>query len=76
MTYYAVIHEWDHPRGYPSFGLASSIHTELDGAENALAYCEAMQADNRPGSEGRYFIVEMTPTAHPEHREADREGEG
>lgn len=61
---YGVIHESHtgnkRDNTHVDYGLASMVHTTLDGAENALAYCEALQERRTPGSEGRYFIVRMT----------------
>ena len=61
--WYGVLHEVTHVRSdgesRTDIGLASMIHATREGAENALAYCEGMQERDRPGSDGRYFIVAM-----------------
>jgi hypothetical protein len=58
MKGWAVLHENDIGRG-PEYGVASSVHLERERAENALGYCLAMQEAGRPGTEGRYFIVQV-----------------
>lgn len=42
------------------YGIASSLHDTYAGAENQLAYCQAMQGRDFPGSGGRYFIAMAT----------------
>jgi hypothetical protein len=55
---WAVIHETDIGRG-PEYGVAGGPYPQWASAENQLAYCHGMQADQRHGSEGRYFIAEI-----------------
>lgn len=55
---YVVIHETDFGRG-PEYGAASGILPTREAAENQLAYCEGMQAEGRPGSEGAYYVAQV-----------------
>lgn len=63
-TWYVVVHESTlrNSRGdvRVDYGVASSLHESREIAENHLAYCEGMQAREFPGSEGRYFVAEVT----------------
>lgn len=64
MTWYIVIHEYtlDDGRGNTrtDYNVCSSLHPTREGAENQLAYCQGMQEQGRPGSDGRYFIATVT----------------
>lgn len=59
---YVVIHEWPRPGGRLTYAAVSSVWDDFDAADNQLAYCLAMQEDGRRGSEGRYFIAELSET--------------
>lgn len=64
QTWYVVLHEYtlDDGRGNTRVdtNVCSSLHESHDTAENALAYCEGMQSEGRPGADGRYFIAKVT----------------
>lgn len=58
--HYVVVHEYPYANGGTGHGAASGLHGTYESAENALAYCEAMQEEGRRGSEGRYYIARVT----------------
>lgn len=57
---YAVIHEYQSPDGRVSYGAASSAWDNYEAADNQLGYCLALQESGKRGTEGRYYIAEIT----------------
>ena len=55
---YVVVHEIE-IGGRTSHNTAGSIWPTIEPVENHLAYCRGMQEQDRPGSEGRYFIAKV-----------------
>lgn len=62
--WFVVVHEYpmENSRGdkRTDYGIASSVHERMETADNQLAYCQAMQRSEQPGSQGRYFVARLT----------------
>lgn len=58
--WYVVVHQFPMSETRTDYDTCSMLHETFERAENALAYCQAMQERRHPGSEGRYFIASVT----------------
>jgi hypothetical protein len=54
---FVVVHEWE-TNSLLRHDAAGSIGNRKRAFDH-LGYCQAMQSDGKPGTEGRYFVAEV-----------------